>query len=53
MKTHRVSMIEQDPMQRITNFQEVNLGLTTEMAVAEAKDVSNAKSQNVLKDALS
>ena len=37
MKTERVQMLEQDPKVRITNFNEVNLGLTTEMAVNEAK----------------
>jgi len=33
----RVEMIEQDPLERITNFAEVNKGLTIEMAIAEAQ----------------
>jgi len=36
-KIERVKMNEQDPMLRITNFKEVNLGLTKEQAVQEAK----------------
>ena len=35
-KLDRVKMLEQEPNSRITNFNEVNLGLTAEMAKAEA-----------------
>jgi glutamate synthase (NADPH/NADH) small chain len=35
-KQERIKMPEQNPKQRITNFDEVNLGLTPEMAIQEA-----------------
>ncbi len=35
----RVSVKEQDPNERITNFDEVCLGYTEEEAIEEAKDV--------------
>jgi glutamate synthase (NADPH/NADH) small chain len=35
-KLDRIQMPEQPPLQRITNFEEVNLGLTAEMAQQEA-----------------
>ena len=37
MALERVSMREQDASQRRVNFEEVNLGYTAEMAVAEAE----------------
>jgi glutamate synthase (NADPH/NADH) small chain len=36
-KIERVLMLEQPPKERVTNFKEVNLGLTSEMAQLEAQ----------------
>jgi glutamate synthase (NADPH) small chain len=42
----RVKMPEQDPEQRSHNFQEVNLGLTEELAIHEAQRCLNCKGRN-------
>ncbi|MBQ2001476.1 MAG: hypothetical protein II241_06815, partial [Clostridia bacterium] len=43
MKIGRTAMPEQDPKVRATNFDEVALGYTAEMAAAEASRCLNCK----------
>jgi len=49
MAIPRVKMPEQDPSFRATNFQEVPLGLSAEMAIREAKRCLNCKNKPCVK----
>ena len=49
MAIPRVKMLEQNPSFRATNFLEVPLGLTTEMAVREAQRCLNCKNKPCVK----